>query len=479
MSGSLRRDTALYAAAVLLDRTLGFLLLPLLTRAISPQDYGAWTQTAVTAGLLVPLVVFALPTTIVRYFSGAGAATRRMFDRLGALCLAIFGAVAGFVLAAAGPFATWTYGDAAARSLLPPLLALLAAESAIELAVAWLRAGGRMRAVTGLLMTRSVVRYAAIGALVLSGPAPLADWLGRYAAVQGLLAALALAYSRSRQAALPAAGAAAPPTMHELLRFSAPLVLLAGVTSLNAVLDRYLLLRWLDLPAVAVYAATQSLTTIPMIFYSVLGFTLFPVLARHWAERRHDEAALLMSRSLQVYLFLCIPVALSIALAGPWALPALTTAHYDAGLPVFAWLALAVVAFGVYQILLYALLLDGRSPQILALAIAATAVNALLNLFLVPRFGVSGAAAASAASNLLVAAVAARLARTVLPWRLPWAGLWATVWRAGVALLPLGGLVLLRQPSGLAIAGGLVVAIVVYLGLDLGRPGSIARSVLP
>ena len=66
MTSTLRADTALYGTAVLIDRLLGFFLLPLLTRAISPADYGAWTQTAVAAGLLVPLVLFGAPTGVVR-----------------------------------------------------------------------------------------------------------------------------------------------------------------------------------------------------------------------------------------------------------------------------------------------------------------------------------------------------------------------------------------------------------------------------
>ena len=53
MPATLRTGTALYASALLLDRLLGLLLLPLLTRALSSADYGAWTQTAVAAGILL------------------------------------------------------------------------------------------------------------------------------------------------------------------------------------------------------------------------------------------------------------------------------------------------------------------------------------------------------------------------------------------------------------------------------------------
>ncbi|MBX3606836.1 MAG: lipopolysaccharide biosynthesis protein [Piscinibacter sp.] len=409
----LRGDTALYGTAVLLDRLLGFLMLPFLTRAIAPQDYGAWTQTVVTAGLLVPLVLFAFPTAIVRSFSGGGAGARRFFDRLGSLATGLYLLVAGGVLAGGGVVAGWVYGDAAARTLLPALLGLLAADAAVEFGVAWLRAAGRMGRVAAVLIARSVVRYGALIALVGGGAPALTGWLAPFALVQAMFGLGVLALSR-RQVG-PDDGAAAGTDLRGLLRFSAPLVLLAGFTSLNAVLDRYLLLRGLDLPALAVYAAAQSLAGIPMVLHSVLGFTLFPVLARHWQAGEVGAAAALLRRALRGYLAGCVPLALLIALAGPWGLPLLTTAHYEAPFALFAWMGAAVVAFGVYQILLYALLLDGRSGQVLALAVAATTINASLNLALVPRFGASGAAAAVAVANAAMALVAARLARRVLP----------------------------------------------------------------
>ena len=134
--------------------------------------------------------------------------------------------------------------------------------------------------------------------------------------------------------------------MAELLSFSAPLVGLALFGALNASFDRFLLVQALGLEAVATYAAAVSLSAVPAVFYSVLGFTLFPVLARAWHGQRRDEAARLTGQALAVFLGLALPVALALAVAGPWLLPWLTTASYQAPWPVFAGQAVAVLAFG-------------------------------------------------------------------------------------------------------------------------------------
>lgn len=401
----LRRDTALYGGAVLLDRLLALLLLPLLTRAIGAADYGAWTQTLVGAGLLLPLVLFAFPTTIVRSFAAGARARQRLpgFVRLGAIALALLAATAGLLWLARVPVARWIWGDEGRAVLVPALAVVLAGDAALEFANAWLRAAGRIGWIASALVLRSALRYAVVWVLVAPGGVPLADWLPVYAGVQAalglVLLGLALLALRRAARAVPPGGPAAAEPLSSLLRFSAPLVALALFAALNASFDRFLLVRGLGLDAVAVYAAAVSLCAVPAALHGVLGFTLFPVLARAWHAGRYGEARRLTRRTLALFTAAALPTAAAIALAGPWLLPWLATADYQPPWPVFAGQALAVLLFGLYQILLYTLLLDGRSGRVFWMAMGAAALNAGLNLLLIPALGMSGAALAAALSN--------------------------------------------------------------------------------
>src|SRR5690606_33756849 len=147
--------------------------------------------------------------------------------------------------------------------------------------------------------------------------------------------------------------------------------------------------------------------------------------------------------------------------------------HYRPPSAVFAGLALSVAAFGLYQILLYPLLLDGRSRQVLALTVAAAVLNAALNLLLSPRWGLPGAAAAAAIANLALVPWAARLTACALPWRFPWAGLAQIAVLALVAaaplawaLWPLGDTPPSSWPLVVAMT---MLAAAVYLALDWKR----------
>lgn len=417
----LRVDTALYGGAILVDRLLALLLLPLLTRSIGAADYGAWTQVLVTSGLLLPLVLFAFPTTIVRSFAAVARSHARLpaFRQLGAIALALFGLAALLSWALREPAALAIWGDAARTVLMPALLTVLAGDAAVEFANAWLRAAGRIGWISAGLVLRSGLRYGVVWVLVAPGEVTLEGWLPTYATAQLLLglALLGLALTQLQRAATGASAARQDiaESLGGLLRFSAPLVALALFGALNASLDRFLLVRGLGLDTVAVYAAAVSLCAVPAALHGVLGFTLFPVLSRAWHEGRLAEARRLTWRALAVFIAAALPLAAAIAFAGPWLLPWLATADYRPPWPVFAGQALAVLLFGIYQILLYPLLLAGRSGRVLAMAVVAATLNAVLNLALIPRLGMTGAALAAALSNAAMLAWAVPQARRAMP----------------------------------------------------------------
>jgi len=415
----LRVDTALYGSAILVDRLLALLLLPLLTRAIGAGDYGAWTQTLVTSGLLLPLVLFAFPTTIVRSFAAEARARQRLpgFFRFGAIALALWCMAALGAWALRAPLAQLVWGEEARMLLIPALLGVLAGDAAVEFANAWLRAAGHIGWIAAALVLRSVLRYAVVWAMVAPGGQPLEGWLPVYALTQAALglALLALAVGLLRRAAASAPPAADPAeSLPSMLRFSAPLVALALFGALNNSVDRFLLVRGLGLDTVAIYAAAVSLCAVPAALHGVIGFTLFPVLSRAWHEGRRSEAKRLTWRALSVFALAAVPLATAIAAAGPWLLPWLATAEYRPAWPVFVGQSLAVLLFGGYQILLYPLLLDGRSGRVLQMAMASAVANVALNLTLIPPLGMSGAALAAALCNAALLAWVLPQARRVL-----------------------------------------------------------------
>ncbi len=481
MKPTLKTDTVLYGAATLAERVLGLVLLPILTRRLSGAEYGIWAQSAVVSSVLMPLVLFGLPAAIVRFFAGglAVAERRRWMLRTLALATLLFTLLGLLAWGTRDAVAVAVYGSADERSFVAVLMTLLAADALFDLLIAYLRAAFRMRSIASMLLARGLVRVGfmafALGVLEL----PFLRAFGALVLLQLAIVVAVFAGELMRRGPAVAVNVttANTVTVHALLTFAAPLVLVSLLTSANAFADRFVLTHLLGLPAVAVYAAVASLVSITSVAYTVLGFTLFPVLSRLWAAGETERASMLAADVVRVFLFLALPVALWLPCIVGNLLPLLTTQAYQVPAVVVLLLGAAAVGFGLYQIVLYLLLLAGKGLHAAWLMLLAALVNTAMNVMLVPQLGLTGAALAAALSNGVLAVLACAAARRDAQARFPWASALRIACGAGVAalcLLVLDGV--LPAASWTSLLVSVVLAAAVYLAADLIPGRSVLRA---
>ena len=67
---SLKKDVLFYGIAVIAERFVSFLIIPILTKNLSQEFYGVWTQIIVTVGLLSPVVLMGFSSAAVRFLAG-------------------------------------------------------------------------------------------------------------------------------------------------------------------------------------------------------------------------------------------------------------------------------------------------------------------------------------------------------------------------------------------------------------------------
>ncbi len=131
------------------------------------------------------------------------------------------------------------------------------------------------------------------------------------------------------------------------------------------------------------------------------------------------------------------------------------------------WIALSALLFGLTAYYFSQAFTLGRKTKLLLLAMTIPAgANVILNLLLIPRFGVMGAAWATAASFGLGLLSTMALGRRVIPMPIPWDSLGRCLVATGVmaavvAWLPeIGGLAELALHSTI---GGMVYAVVALI----------------
>jgi len=66
---SLKSNTLIYAIAVLVERSVSFLIIPIITKNLAPIFYGIWTQIIVSSNLLMGVLLLGFATASVKFIS--------------------------------------------------------------------------------------------------------------------------------------------------------------------------------------------------------------------------------------------------------------------------------------------------------------------------------------------------------------------------------------------------------------------------
>lgn len=412
----LLRTGLIYTAANLATAALPLLLLPILTRALGPMEYGR-------------VVAFALIVTLAGAVAGVnvhGAVGVLWFKRESEEMRAVVGSAMAIAVAS--------------TAIVAPLIALVlylfpevgAGLSPIWGAVAALTAGANVVVQARLALWRArqlpwrmaILQFSTAALnLALSLVAVLVLGLGAAGRNGGYVAATLIA-------ALVAVctlmlGNELRWTVHrrhvaDLLRFGGPLVihLLAGAILTTA--DRWVVSIHLDAQALGIYGAGAQLGMI----MAILGEAFVKAYAPWFYERLRADtpedrlwAVGASYAAIPFFLLvgLCVGLVLHIV-AGIALGPA-----YSAAVAVLPWFMLGGALNGVYLSVVSLFFFHGRTGLLATVALVAGLVGLTLTVGLTLAFGMMGAAAGYAASHAVLGLVSMVVAmRTFdLPWGRP------------------------------------------------------------
>jgi len=245
-----------------------------------------------------------------------------------------------------------------------------------------------------------------------------------------------------------------------ILPRAAPMVA-ASILGLMIYNSDLVFLRFMEGTAsVGYYAAAYTLVSFLSNIGIAYALSLLPTLTRLHGTR--DQQQRLYHTAVAHVFAATLPVALGgTVLAGGIIALVFGGAYLDSGvaLRVLVW---AIPASVLRDIAIVALMAAGRERRILELTAGAAALNLVLNLLLIPRFSLTGAAVATVATEVVRMVAALVLARAE-GLRTP--GL-HRFWKATLAGAAMTLVLLLLRPTALWVAIS-VSALVFALGLTL------------
>ena len=260
--------------------------------------------------------------------------------------------------------------------------------------------------------------------------------LGNFGGSALVLAALVWVH-RGRLALVPSRA-----RLGEMLRFGFPTMPAElSLYALNFV-DRVALARLAGLAEAGLYALavkfSQAVTVI------VRGFNLaWPPLA--YSIRNDDDARRTYAVVITYYLLLAFTIVLSVSLEARWIVRALAAPAFFDAYQAVPLVATGVALYALYLVLAVSVQRTGRTGFNFPVTGAALAVNVVLNVVLIPPYGLVGAGIALVGAYVVMIALMYVVTRRVFPLQLEWGrlarivGIAAALFALGELLLPTSG----------------------------------------
>ncbi|MFI5370080.1 MAG: lipopolysaccharide biosynthesis protein [Candidatus Eisenbacteria bacterium] len=251
-----------------------------------------------------------------------------------------------------------------------------------------------------------------------------------------------------------------------LLRFGAPLVPAALAYGIITSADRWFLRRTHGLADVGVYAVALKFLTVVMMAVSAFSLAFFPF--AH-ARAHHPEAGRLYARVLALYVAVASMLALAVGLFAPEVLSVLVAPGYRAAAGPALLLTFAAVAYGAYYVACLGIQLALKTSLLSASAATAAVAAVAVDAALAGRWGASGVATGTLVGNVVIAVSTYAISQSVYP--LPYRGKrLLALFGLAVALALLAQRVAPAGAVGIAVKlGALAVFAAAALVLDVGR----------
>lgn len=427
-----------YLPANIVQGVVGFLAIVLFTRLLSPGDFGRYAL-AFSVMTLAHVAVFSwLEAAMARFWAAQepGAATQGHFASLYRTAFALS---AGFLVLTALSMWIWP-GDPLFRIALAAGLAGVPARSLVKLGQERFRAAGEVGKAAGLDIAVT------IGGLVIGVGFALAGWGGAAPLLGiGLAPLAALPFVLPGELRQARGGGFEPARVRGYALYGYPIAASLALTVVLSSTDRFLLAAFLDEAAVGAYHAGYSIANRTLdVLFLWLGSAGQPALIMALERGGPGQLKAAAREQLSTFLLIGLPAAGGVALvARPLAEVLIGEELRVAAASITPWIALSALLYGLTAYYFGQAFTLGKKTKLLLVAMAIPAgLNVVLNLILVPLYGLIGAAWATAASFALGLLATQVIGRRVLPLPIPWDSLI----RCGVATGAMA-LVVARLPS--------------------------------
>ena len=414
------RDIGNYLSGRVLLIVLGFATFPIMTRLLSVSQYGTVSLCLRVVLLLTVLSKCGAQYAATRFYSEVSGSGKKQDQQrfystllLGPLLTAT---AVITIYAAVLMLARERFTDPLLLRCLLLAAALVLLRTLQSLLQSLLRNEGRSRLHSAFEVATKLLTLGALVVLLVGGRRTALATLIALCLSESVVVVIQLSMLARRNLLAPRA------VDWRLIRtsmaFGAPLIAYELSSLVLDSGDRFFVLHYLGGISLGFYSAAYNISAyLQDTVMTPLNLAIFPIYMRLWNESGREATQEFLSQALSWFVVAAIPISLLSMLCSRDLIALLASSRFAEAHRLLPILVPGLMLYATHIFLNVGLILEKRTTLMAMLVFASAVTNLLLNVVLLPRIGLTGAAWATVLSYLLLIVSLAVVNRRILPVR--------------------------------------------------------------
>jgi len=408
----LGKDTVFYGGTSAATKVVSLALVPLYTRFFVPSEYGVIELLLTASALLSRIFSVGVDSALLRFYGDSPSQDRRKLASAALWHMLAAGAPVCVVSSLfSRQISSWLFNSSVHSDLVALML----------LTIPFVMIGWIPQDLTRLRFEKLKYNFLMVGGSIFYGIAAVVLVLLLHKGLWGVMLSqflraslfgiLGIMLVRQGLSLRIDFGA-----VKRLLAFGAPLLPASVALWVSSSSDRFFLARFASLHSVGVYSVANRLAWVQWFVFSSFQLAFTPIA---YSIYKRPGAHTVFRKVFIYYLALSSILGIGISIFGLNILRILTPQAYHPAYVAVGLLNLSVILHGAFYIFGIGISIAKRTKYFAYSYVAGAMANIVLNLLLIPAFGVTGAASATSISFAITAILGSYWSRRSYPLYLP------------------------------------------------------------
>jgi O-antigen/teichoic acid export membrane protein len=204
-----------------------------------------------------------------------------------------------------------------------------------------------------------------------------------------------------------------------LFSYGLPLLLAALGYIVIGQIDVLMLTGFRSLSEVGIYSVVLPTAMLLITLGSSMAEAILPYISEHWASKNYTQLKKVINEIYQKAFVIIVPAGLVLFIFSDLILGTLFGSEFISGSVALKILSLGAIFFSVATINGNIISALGKPRMVTGIVLLATLLNVLVNLILIPVYGITGAAIATTLSYLLILILSSYYIRKFISVKIP------------------------------------------------------------